>query len=289
MMMIDYVHRRSTSCEDIQREEALLDRHESFTNALLASSEAKVILAYGTKVQNRLLRRRRFKFLPLWGPFERTLLGLEFESNSQNSDDRYKYRRVFLFARHPSHLVWQQRGNDILRRHDLHTQAAVEMAGEDGLGHPEFFAQKLWKRDDPWRAMILKEVREINLQIELSRQPQSVSMLSVQSSAPNESRNLTWATLFDETETHSNLQLADKVLPDALKVWEGTLKPFLNWKHPSNLPMPILRWIQGSRYALFDISPVPDSKERMMVTLHRLAFPERKEKEGLPLDKSFGD
>jgi hypothetical protein len=43
-MMIDYVHRRSTSCEDIQREEALLDRHESFTNALLASSEAKVIL-----------------------------------------------------------------------------------------------------------------------------------------------------------------------------------------------------------------------------------------------------
>jgi hypothetical protein len=57
-MMIDYVHRRSTSCEDIQREEALLDRHESFSNALLASSEAKVILAYGTKVQNRLLRRR---------------------------------------------------------------------------------------------------------------------------------------------------------------------------------------------------------------------------------------
>jgi hypothetical protein len=201
--------------------------------------------AYGTKVQNRLLRRRRFEFLPLWGPFEGTLLGLEFESNSQNSDDRYKYRRVFLFARHPNHLMCEQRGNDILRRHDLLTQAAVEMAGEDGLAHPDLFAQKLWKRDDPRRAMILKEVREINLQIELSRQPQSVSMRSVQSSAPNESRNLTWATLFDETETHSNLQLADKVLPDALKVWDGTLKPFLSWEHPSDLPMPILRWIQG--------------------------------------------
>jgi hypothetical protein len=49
--------------------------------------------------------------------------------------------------------------------------------------------------------------------------------------------------------------------------------------------MPILRWIQGSRYALFNTSPVPDSKEKMMVTLHRLAFPERKEKEGLPLDE----
>jgi hypothetical protein len=133
--------------------------------------------------------------------------------------------------------------------------------------------------------MILKEVREINLQIEFSRQPQSVSMPSVQSSAPNESRNLTWATLFDETETHSNLQLADKVLPDALKVWEGTLKPFFIWEHPSDLPMPILKWIQGSLYALFNTSPVPDSKEKMMVTLHRLAFPERKEKEGLPLDE----
>lgn len=95
-MMLDHVHRRSVDSVDIEDEgSSVLKRHESFTFDILASSEAKVIILYGGKVQKRLLKVRKFAFFLLWGRFKGILVGPDREDNHKEADTRYRYRRVF--------------------------------------------------------------------------------------------------------------------------------------------------------------------------------------------------
>lgn len=65
-MMLDHVHRRSCDCDGVEDENScIIKRRESFTFDILASSEAKIIILYGGKVQKRLLKVRKLAFFLL--------------------------------------------------------------------------------------------------------------------------------------------------------------------------------------------------------------------------------
>jgi len=233
-------------------------------------------------VQKRLLKVRKFAFFLLWGRFKGILVGLDREDNYKEPDNRYRFRRVFFFAKHPNHLMYQAKGNDVLKRHDLITEAAAEMAGESDLAQANFYCNKLWKKTDPRRQAILKEARSRGLQF--SRQMLSTAVPPSSSSALDKTPQLDWDYFFHGQQTHSNKLLFEEILPGALAVWqEEREENQLYWNSPSDFPTPILRWIQGSRHALFDSASVPESAEKIISALHRLAFPNQKSVTRQPL------
>lgn len=271
-MMLDHIHCRSATCEDIEDEQSLLgQRHESFTNEILASLQAKVVILYGVKLQRRVLKTRQLTFLPLWGAYEGVLVALDHESNYRESDSRYKFRRAFLFSGHPNHLMYQQKGSSVLKRHDLITEAAAGMAGENQLVRANFYREKLWKRDDPRRLAAFAEAGKRGAQ--LSPYPFSTMVSSSSNSRPDDAVPLTWDNIWDEQPIHNNRVLADEILPATLAVWSGKRSgQRLDWHKLSDLPLPILRWLQGSRYALFGSVPVPESEDSIISMLCELAF-----------------
>lgn len=161
-VMFDHLHHRSQSCEDIENiQSQILSRHESFTSNILESLEAKVIIVYGVKVQQRLLESRVFTFLPLWDEYDGVLVVLDRECTYRGPDVKYKFSRAFLFAKHPNYLMYQQKGNKVLIRQDVITKAAANMAGVGYLVKLNFYRDKLWSRDNPQRSAALKEVRDL--------------------------------------------------------------------------------------------------------------------------------
>jgi len=52
---------------------------------------------------------------------------------------------------------------------------------------------------------------------------------------------------------------------------EGNEQQF-DWRSPSDLPLPVLKWLRGSRYALFNFVSVPESDNEIIKAIHRLAF-----------------
>ena len=56
-LMFDHIHRRSCNCEDIENyPPQVLQVHEGFTKRIMASSAAKVEIAYGQKVRDRFIK-----------------------------------------------------------------------------------------------------------------------------------------------------------------------------------------------------------------------------------------
>ena len=102
-------------------------------------------------------------------------------------------------------------------------------------------------------------------------------MPSNSSFALDKAIQLDWDNLCHGQQTHSNKLLSEEILSSALAIWQdGREETQLDWNNPSEFSYPILRWIQGSRYALFNSAPVPESAEEIISTLHRLAFPNQK-------------
>lgn len=267
-VIFDHLHHRSRSCEDIENiQSQILRRHESFT------SEAKVIIVYGVKVQKRLLESRVFTFLPRWDEYDGVLVVLDRECTYREPDVKYKFRRAFLFAKHLNYLIYQQKGNKVLIRQDVITKAAANMAGVGYLVKPNFYRDKLWSRDNPQRSAALKEVRDLAQQ--LGPQPLRETILSPSiTSTFNKATPIVWSNLWDDQPTYSNNVLAEEILPAALAFWrntEGNEQQF-NWRSPSDLPLPVLKWLQGSRYALFNSVSVPESNNEIIKAIHRLAF-----------------
>jgi len=169
--------------------------------------------------------------------------------------------------------MYQQKGSKILIRQDVITKAAAKMAGVGYLVQPNFYRDKLWSRDNPQRSGTLKEVR--NLAQQLAPQPLRATIVSPSTtSTSNKATPIVWSSLCDDQPTYSNKVLAVEILLAALAVLrnsEGNEQQF-NWRNPSDLPLPVLKWLQGSRYALFNSASVPESDNEIIKAIHRLAF-----------------
>lgn len=57
------------------------------------------------------LEFRVLEFLPLWDEYDGVLIALNRECDYREPDKKYKFSRAFLFAKHPNHLMYQQKGN----------------------------------------------------------------------------------------------------------------------------------------------------------------------------------
>lgn len=182
--------------------------------------------------------------------------------------------------------MYQAKGNDVLKRHHLITEAAAEMAGESDLVQQDFYCNKLWKKTDPRRQATLKEVRSRGLQC--SRQMPSTDMPPRSSFALDKAPQLDWDNLIHGQQTHRNKLLFEEILSGALAIWqEEREENQLDWNSPFDFSVPILRWIQGSRYSLFNSASVPESAEEIISTLHRLAFPNQRASRGSSFTRSF--
>ena len=255
-LIMDHLHYRSHTSEDITEVDSLtLQRHEGFTSEILESLEAKVVIVYGSNVQNRLIATRDLVHMQLWGEYSEVSIALDLEKNYNFSDDNYRFRRVFLFAAHPNRIMWQTKGNRALIRQDAILKAAANMAGVSDLVVPLFYQNKLWSRDNPQRSAVLKEIRD-KIQISI---PKKISTSPLSIHVPNESESSGWSGFSSNQSIHNNKILAESVLPLALTILniEGNEHQF-NWSNPRELPPPVLKWIQGSRYALFNSSQLPN-------------------------------
>lgn len=133
-LIYDHLHRRHQTSQGFDDyPQAALLAHEKFTRDIEDSSEAKVEVVYGAKVQKRLLQRpdARYTILPLWGELKGLLLFLAHESNYGNADPRYSFRRAIFFATHPQRIFYTSRGAPEAIHQDHIIAAAVRMAGED--------------------------------------------------------------------------------------------------------------------------------------------------------------
>jgi hypothetical protein len=106
-LMYDQLHRRDDNSEGEQYyPQAVLKCHHDFTHQIMESSESKVEVVYGQKVQNIL--RRRFQgqstILPLWGFYEGVLARLVHESAFHNRQYGHRFRKILLFAVHPQRV-----------------------------------------------------------------------------------------------------------------------------------------------------------------------------------------
>lgn len=287
-MMLDHFHRRSNDCNDVEDENSsVLKRHESFTFDILASSEAKVIILYGGKVQKRLLKVRKFAFLLLWGRFKGILVGLDREDNYKEPDNRYRFRRVFFFAKHPNHLMYQAKGNDVLKRHDLITEAAAEMAGESDLAQANFYCNKLWKKTDPRRQAILKEARSRGLQF--SRQMLSTAVPPSSSSALDKTPQLDWDNFFlgsRHIATNCYSRKYSRVPLRSGKKRERKTN-FIGTVHPTSLPPSLDGFKDHDMLCLIlhQCQNLPRKSSPRFIDWH---FQTKRASRGSPFTKSFG-
>ncbi|KAF2219468.1 hypothetical protein BDZ85DRAFT_42447 [Elsinoe ampelina] len=147
-MIIDNLHRRHMQSEGYRDYPAeITAMHERFTQSIMDSSEAKVEVVYGKKVQARL-RDIRCDVLPLWGCYQGVTLLLVHESNYGNALEDYAYRRIMLFATHPQRLFYEPRGSPVADMQAKILSATACMAGSIPL-REGYFEDKLWINDMP--------------------------------------------------------------------------------------------------------------------------------------------
>ena len=90
---------------------------------------------------------------------------------------------------------------------------------------------------------------------------------------PNESESSGWSSFWINQSIHNNKALAESVLLLALTILkiEGNEHQF-NWSNPRELPPPVLKWIQGSRYALFNSNKLADCDHDIIQAICDAAF-----------------
>ncbi|KAL9124179.1 MAG: hypothetical protein Q9217_006469 [Psora testacea] len=118
-LILNHIHRRDARSEGVINYPKLVRAvHEDRARRIMALSAAKVEIVYGRVIQQRLLQTMKCTILPLWDRFNGIFLVLIHESNFDNADERYEYRRVILFAAHPHRMFYEQIGSLVAVRQD---------------------------------------------------------------------------------------------------------------------------------------------------------------------------
>lgn len=146
-LMFDHLHRRSKKSSGLEEyPENALECHEDWTRQILEASQAKVIVVYGKKVQDRIMEnpKRKLTTLPLWGEFDGQFIVLDHEKNYRNADKHFIPRRILIFAAHPQHLFYKPRQDKILQKQDIITVMATRMAAAGVPYEGDYYANKKW-------------------------------------------------------------------------------------------------------------------------------------------------
>ena len=69
--------------------------------------------------------------LPLWDTLEGNFIALDHEKNYKNADERFRVRRVLVFATHPQRLFYEPVASELSKRQDVNTLIATRMAATD--------------------------------------------------------------------------------------------------------------------------------------------------------------
>jgi hypothetical protein len=246
-LMFDHIHRRSCNCEDIENyPPQVLQDHEDFTKRIMASSAAKVEIAYGQKVRDRLVKAFNPLILPLWGDYDGILLGLIPEHLFHNAQEPYEYRKAVLFAAHPQFMFGQKSNNVWLKRQDYITKAAVLMADPEVEFNDRYYQSRTFMKGSlsVWeRAHQAAEALSRQWALPIRSEAKAVPEKNIYDSST------TWEDYFDPYP-HSNKEMRE-LLPDAIKAMENCLVVDPDWTHPSQFPEPVLKLFKGLKESCF--------------------------------------
>ena len=144
-LVSDHLHRRSAKSEGFdQYTQAVINAHEEFTHQIMASSTAKVEVVYGHAVQKCILQTMTCYVLPLWGRFSGILLVLVYESNFNNAEEGFMFRKVIFFATHPQRMFYEREGSSVAVRQDLTFAAASCIADLKVNIDLKYYESKRW-------------------------------------------------------------------------------------------------------------------------------------------------
>lgn len=261
-LLFDHLHRRSVKSEGLdQYPQAVINAHEEFTYQIMASSAAKVEVVYGRTVQKRILQTMKCCILPLWDRFSGVLLVLLYESNFNNAEEEFMFRKIIFFATHPQHMFYQQQGSPVAVRQDLTFEAASCVADLKVELDLEYYQLKRWRSKVP----TVYDLAQLKAKDHLSLQDVEDALENPEPEPKGMAKRFDvqdgeWHSYFDQYP-HSN-NATKKLLPAAIKttmlVIESDCK---DWHDPSQFPPAVLDWFKGQKDVLFYHGPVSSTKD----------------------------
>ncbi|KAL8718671.1 MAG: hypothetical protein Q9225_004224 [Loekoesia sp. 1 TL-2023] len=279
-LIFDHIHRRDPKSQGLKTyPEAVLAAHEDRTRRIMASSAAKVEVVYGRVVQNRILQTMRCTILPLWGWLNGISLVLVYENNFDNQDEKYKYRRVILFATHPQHMFYEQRGSPVAIRQDLTFEVASLISSRKIKVDAQYYQSKKWYGKIPSVSQSAHtKARELLslLDIEITVEKQNYEIEPVENTADLHQGE--WEKFFNQ-KPHSNRK-SRELLPAALEACMALDKSDKDWHDPSQMPGAVLEWFKGQKDVLFyyrSISSIRDIELASKKCLGIDGFPDHEE------------
>jgi hypothetical protein len=133
-LIFDYMYCRSERSRGLaEYSPPVVKCHETFARQKYESSQAKVVMMYGEKLQDRFMSNSNYDFtlLPLWDTLGGHFIALDHGKNYQNTDERFRMRRILDFAAHPQRLFYEPVGSELSKRQDVITLIATRMAATD--------------------------------------------------------------------------------------------------------------------------------------------------------------
>jgi hypothetical protein len=239
-------------------------RHEEFTHQILASSAAKVEVVYGRAVQKRILQTMTCYVLPLWGRFSGILLVLVYESNFNNAEEGFMFRKVIFFATHPQRMFYEREGSSVAVRQDLTFEAASCIADLKINMDLKYYQSKRWFSKVP-TVYQLAQMKAKDL-------TQNLSLQDVENTLENcepepkamakrfDAQDGEWHSYFDQYP-HSN-NATKELLPAAIETTILAIEPDCrDWHDPSQFPPAVLEWFKRQKDVLFYDGPVSSTND----------------------------
>lgn len=265
-LIYDQVHRRDHTSDGSTRYPPFVRQaHQEWTSQISESSEAKVEVVYGLKTVRAIMTDQNFETtpLPLWGEYSGIILILLHETNFQNAQQEYKFRRIMVFAYHPQRLL----NDHINGRYVVHQDKALALAAAmTGVRYlPNYYKNKLWLTVQPPSGQrhleaILGKQRAQALAIGLAKSVHFDTISNTDDSDQEFENDGNWEQFFKENP-HSNKKLYE-LLPAALS--EAT-QDSQDWHDPLSFPKFVREWWEGQKQILFYESPVSGLTDVLLV------------------------
>lgn len=262
-LLFDHLHRRSRESKGLREyPAAVLKIHEDFTLRIMGSSAAKVEIAYGRPVQNRVLETMTCDILPLWDRFEGIFLVLIHERNFHNADSRFKFRKVLLCIAHPQRMFYEPKESKISIRQDLTMEVASLITGVKI--YSKYYRLKQWPQPittskDEALAKAEELIQSLSLQDIEDYVPQQEGPIAGPHIDDGE-----WETWFED-HPYSAAR-TNQLLPAALDAIKASIASDYNdWKDPSEFPLAVLEWFKGQKDVLFYYGPISNTRDIISV------------------------
>jgi hypothetical protein len=254
MLVYDYIHRRDTNSEGIEKYPAqVLLRHEQFTQDIAESSWAKVEIIYGIKAQARFYQTHHVDVVTLWGEYEGLKLVLVHETNYSNRDERYKIRRIVLMASHPQHIFYQERSSFITKQQEMIMRAAALMVNDAVPFVEGYFLEKKWYSHIP----SVSQQTELGVFGQILAKKKQIPDATIfdeygdraEEDRAQEAEAGAWSIYFS-AKPHRNVFLRQLIEP-ACRALLDLDKNSSSWKIPTDMPLVLFEWLQGQFHILF--------------------------------------